>query len=127
MERDRGALLQAMPADRAEQLLAIPASRSTPLLRRCTALATRARVDLLIVSRPAEVDELAGVLAELGSWEGAHLSDPDPTMLALAAAALQDLDERLEGPQEMALGGEIARALEVLQTAMARALDFPSE
>lgn len=126
MERDRGSVLQAPGPDLAEQLLAIPTSRSTALLRRCTALATRARVDLLVTSRRVDCDELAGVLTELGSWEGAHLDDPDPTMLALAAAALQDLGERLEGPQAMALGTEITRALAVLHTAIPRGLGRPA-
>lgn len=118
MDRDRGTLLQAMPADHAEHLLAIPASRSTPLLRRCTALATRARVDLIVTSRPADCEELAGVLTELASWEGAHLDEPDPTMLVLAAAALQDLRERWGEAQQMALGAAIAAALGVLHAAM---------
>lgn len=129
MDRDRGSVLQSggstailgswgtaalaeFPVVEAPAI--VPASRSTPLLRRCTALATRARVDLLITSRPADCVELIEVLAELSDWEDAQLVDPDPTMLALAAAALQDLRERLDETRLIALGPSITDALRVL-------------
>lgn len=125
MDRDRGAVLQvggsAQPVGAttlAEPPIMILPGRSTPLLRRCTALATRARVDLLVTSRPADCAELSEVLAELAAWEGGQLIDPDPTMLALAAAALQDLVERLDEPHLLAMGDTISAALGVLRSAL---------
>lgn len=125
MDRDRGAVLQvggsAQPMGAttlAEPPIMILPGRSTPLLRRCTALATRARVDLLVTSRPADCAELSEVLAELAAWEGGQLIDPDPTMLALAAAALQDLAERLDEPHLLSMGDTISAALGVLRGAL---------
>ena len=125
MDRDRGAVLQvggsAQPVGAtalAEPPIMILPGRSTPLLRRCTALATRARVDLLVTTRPADCAELSEVLAELAAWEGRQLIDPDPTMLALAAAALQDLVERLDEPHLLAMGDTISAALGVLRSAL---------
>ena len=125
MDRDRGAVLQvggsAQPVGAtalAEPPIMILPGRSTPLLRRCTALATRARVDLLVTTRPADCAELSEVLAELAAWEGGQLIDPDPTMLALAAAALQDLVERLDEPHLLAMGDTISAALGVLRSAL---------
>lgn len=125
MDRDRGAVLQvggsAQPVGAttlAEPPIMILPGRSTPLLRRCTALATRARVDLLVTSRPADCAELSEVLAELAAWEGGQLIDPDPTMLALAAAALQDLAERLDEPHPLSMGDTISAALGVLRGAL---------
>lgn len=125
MDRDRGAVLQvggsAQPVGAttlAEPPIMILPGRSTPLLRRCTALATRARVDLLVTSRPADCAELSEVLAELAAWEGGQLIDPDPTMLALAAAALQDLAERLDEPLLLSMGDRISAALGVLRGAL---------
>ena len=84
MDRDRGAVLQvggsAQPVGAtalAEPPIMILPGRSTPLLRRCTALATRARVDLLVTTRPADCAELSEVLAELAAWEGGQLIDHD--------------------------------------------------
>ncbi|MDN5822403.1 MAG: hypothetical protein L0H74_11970 [Brachybacterium sp.] len=68
---------------------------TTMMLRRCTALAARARVDLLSPSRCGAADELIDLLAQMESWEPTALEAPDPTMTVLAAAALQDLVERL--------------------------------
>lgn len=68
---------------------------ATMMLRRCTALAARARVDLLSPRRCGAADELIDLLAQMESWEPAALEAPDPTMTVLAAAALQDLVERL--------------------------------
>lgn len=125
MDQDRGAVLQvggsAQPVGAtalAEPPIMILPGRSTPLLRRCTALATRARVDLLVTTRPADCAELSEVLAELAAWEGGQLIDPDPTMLALAAAALQDLVERLDEPHLLAMGDTISAALGVLRSAL---------
>lgn len=91
---------------------------STPVLRRCTALATRARVDLLSASRHTAADELERLLASMESWDAAGLQDPDPTMTVLAAAALQDLAGRLPAPARSTLGARIATALMLLHTLM---------
>ncbi|ASK64605.1 hypothetical protein CFK39_00675 [Brachybacterium avium] len=74
---------------------ALDSETSTMMLRRCTALAARARVDLLSPSRCGAADELVDLLARMESWDPAALEAPDPTMTVLAAAALQDLTERL--------------------------------
>lgn len=64
-------------------------------------------------------EQLAGVLAELAAWKVDQVSDPDPTMTALAAAALQDLAERL--PAEQAeLTVHVDRALPVLRALLER-------
>lgn len=99
---------------------AVPASHSTPLLRRCTSLATRARVDLMMTSRRADIAKLAEVLGDVAAWETAVLVDPDRTMVALAAASLQDLQERLDEAGQIALGSAIDRALAVLHAALER-------
>lgn len=91
---------------------------STPVLRRCTALATRARVDLLTPSRHTAADELEHLLASLESWDPTALADPDPTMTVLAAAALQDLAGRLPAPARSTLGARIESALTLLRTLM---------
>ncbi|WP_193104563.1 hypothetical protein [Brachybacterium sp. FME24] len=93
---------------------------STPLLRLCTALATRARVDLLTAGRHAASDELEQVLGTLGSWEGARVIDPDQTMVVLAAASLQDLAERLPSSSRSTLGVQVESALRLLHTLMQR-------
>lgn len=98
---------------------------STMMLRRCTALAARARVDLLCPGRGAAAEELTALLEEMASWEPARLQAPDPTMTVLAAAALQDLAERLaraEAQQTPASGMAITgipAVLAVLQELMA--------
>lgn len=91
---------------------------STPLLRRCTALAARARVDLLTPSVHGSADELELVLAELSTWEPQRVVDPDPTMLALAAASLQDLAERVADPARVGAGSQIALVLDLLHAVM---------
>lgn len=91
---------------------------STPVLRRCTALATRARVDLLSASRHTAADELERLLASLESWDPAALADPDPTMTVLAAAALQDLAGRLPSSARSTLGAHIETVLDLLHTLM---------
>ncbi|GAA1487713.1 hypothetical protein [Brachybacterium sacelli] len=91
---------------------------STALLRRCTALATRARVDLLTAGRHSASEELDEVLIVLESWEETRVADPDPTMVVLAAAALQDLLERLPESSRSTLGARAEAALRVLHTLM---------
>ena len=86
---------------------------TTPLLRRCTALATMARVELLSEHSHRAADELSEVLEEIVSWSGSRLDDPDPTMLALCAAALLDLADRIPGAAT-ALAARVADALGVL-------------
>lgn len=83
---------------------------STAMLRRCTALATRARADLLTSTHHDASDELVALLATMEGWEPSALVDPDPTMTVLAAAALQDLAARLP---EGASGDLAARAASV--------------
>lgn len=98
----------------------IPADLSTAALRRCTALATRARADLLTRGRQDAAAQLAALLEEMGSWEASHLVDPDPTMVVLAAAALQDLTDRLPVPDPAGLEVRIDLVLAVLHAVMDR-------
>ncbi|ATG51948.1 hypothetical protein CFK38_10780 [Brachybacterium vulturis] len=106
---------------------------ATMLLRRCTALAARARVDLLTPSRCEAADELLDLLAQMESWDPAALGTPDPTMTVLAAAALQDLAERLhlaqqrQEPTPSALTTSTDAVLDVLQGIMVRhRVDVPA-
>ncbi|WP_341855443.1 hypothetical protein [Brachybacterium sp. GPGPB12] len=98
----------------------IPADLSTAAARRCTALATRARADLLTRGRQDAAAQLAALLEEMGSWEASHLVDPDPTMVVLAAAALQDLADRLPVPAPASLEVRIDLVLAVLHAVMDR-------
>ncbi|ATG54816.1 hypothetical protein CFK41_08585 [Brachybacterium ginsengisoli] len=97
----------------------------TLALRRCTALAARARVDLLSPSRPGAASELAALLAGMQEWEVDAVTVPDPIMTVLAAAALQDLAERLRAADQTLPAGSAALAtsadavLEVLRALMA--------
>lgn len=93
---------------------------STAALRRCTALATRARADLLTRGRQDASAQLAEVLEEMSRWEPAALVDPDPTMTVLAAAALQDLAARLPSPAPSALEARIEAVLPLLRAVMDR-------
>ena len=96
----------------------IDPAESTPLLRLCTALATRARVDLLTAGRRTASEELEEVLVVLESWKSTTIVDPDPTMVVLAAAALQDLLERLPETSRPSLGARVEAALGVLHALM---------
>lgn len=89
-------------------------SRSTPLLRQCTALATRARVELLGSALGPAGRDLIGVLAEIAGWSPEEVVDIDPTMSALAAASLQDLRARVDGEVELLLGASIDATTAVL-------------
>ena len=91
---------------------------STPVLRRCTALATRARVDLLSPSRHTAAEDLEHLLASMELWDPTALENPDPTMTVLAAASLQDLAGRLPAPARPTLGARIEAALVLLHTIM---------
>ena len=82
---------------------------TTPLLRRCTALATMARL--------GAADELTEVLDEIVGWSGRSLTDPDRTMLALCAAALLDLADRIPATAA-ALAARVEEALGVLGAGM---------
>lgn len=113
--------------------LRLDSETTTMILRRCTALAARARVDLLSPSRCEAADELVDLLAQMESWEPATLETPDPTMTVLAAAALQDLAERLhlaqqrQEPNPSVLTTSTDAVLVVLQGIMARArVDVPA-
>jgi len=97
----------------------IDAETSTTLLRRCTALATRARVDLLTPGRRSAAEELSTLLGQMESWDAARLDPPDATMTVLAAAALQDLAERLPQEEPHELSHRIAAVLDVLGRVMA--------
>lgn len=90
---------------------------TTPLLRRCTALATMARVELLSEHRHRAADELTEVLDEIVGWSGRSLTDPDRTMLALCAAALLDLADRIPATAA-ALAARVGEALGVLGAGM---------
>ena len=52
----------------AEPSALIPPDRTTAALRRCTALATRARADLLTHGRHEAAAELAALLEERSAW-----------------------------------------------------------
>ncbi|GAA4527142.1 hypothetical protein GCM10023160_22920 [Brachybacterium paraconglomeratum] len=73
----------------------IDAESSVAMLRLCTALAARARVELLTPRRRAATEELSALLGAMGEWPPELLDAPDPTMTVLCAAALQDLAARL--------------------------------
>ncbi|MDN6302119.1 MAG: hypothetical protein ACTHV2_03020 [Brachybacterium sp.] len=113
--------------------LQLDSETATMILRRCTALAARARVDLLSPSRCGAADELVDLLVQMESWDPVTLETPDPTMTVLAAAALQDLAERLhlaqqrQEPNPSALTTSTDAVLGVLQGIMARArVDIPA-
>jgi hypothetical protein len=110
--RPEGRLL---PPDR--HSVRIDPETSTAHLRRCTALAARARVELLTPRRRTAAEELSEVLSVMEAWTPASLVDPDPTMTVLAAAALQDLAERLPETAELAL--RIPSVLDLLREVMA--------
>lgn len=84
---------------------------TTPVLRRCTALATRARVEMLSGGRHPAAKDLLGVLEEIRGWGERELLTPDPTMLALSAASLQDLAERLPDSEDPALASAVGSVL----------------
>lgn len=111
---------QVPPSSDAVTATSIPAELSTAALRRCTALATRARADLLTPGRQEAAAQLAALLEEMGCWEASHLVHPDPTMVVLAAAALQDLADRLPVPAPAGLEVRIELVLAVLHAAMDR-------
>ncbi|GAA1484978.1 hypothetical protein [Brachybacterium fresconis] len=106
------------PAQPRATIPVLGSADTTALLRRCTALAARARVDLLSAGRRSAAEELEEVLDVLGSWDGSEIVDPDPTMVVLAAAALQDLLERLPASARPALGDRAEVALRVLHALM---------
>jgi hypothetical protein len=115
------AVLQMPLPPREQPATVIAPDHSTAVLRRCTALATRARADLLLTrGRQDASAELARVLAEMAPWDPAALVDPDPTMTVLAAAALQDLAARLPSPAPAGLDTRIEEALPLLRTVMDR-------
>ncbi|MEO2099154.1 hypothetical protein ACIGH6_08960 [Brachybacterium paraconglomeratum] len=111
---------QVIPSPDAVAATSIPADLSTAALRRCTALATRARADLLTPGRQDSAAQLAALLEEMGSWKASRLIDPDPTMVVLAAAALQDLADRLPVPAPAGLEVRIELVLAVLHAVMER-------
>src|SRR5699024_6979605 len=87
----------------------------------CTALAPAGRVELLTESHRSATTELDGVLREIETWAPEQVQAPDTTMVALAAAALQDLRERMAQAPTSTLEGRISRALDVLHALMASA------
>ena len=104
----------------AEPSALIPPDRTTAALRRCTALATRARADLLTHGRREAAAELAALLEEIADWSPEGLVDPDPTMTVLAAAALQDLAARLPVPAPSGLDARIDEVVRLLGGVMDR-------
>lgn len=111
-------VIAAASASPPTEPVAIAATISTPLLRRCTALAAQARVELLTESRRSATEELEGVLTIIENWAPGEVVSPDPTMVTLAAAALQDLLERLSQVSRSTLEGRITRVLDVLHALM---------
>ncbi|WP_114856601.1 hypothetical protein [Brachybacterium sp. YJGR34] len=130
MDLDRGIGNETATTDSPPEAPAASAQRSaahpsplgpdvtTPILRRCTALAARARVDLLTESRHAASDELEQLLTSIVSWDPRSVVDPDPTMVVLAAAALQDLADPLPAAVRTTLGARLDRALELLHAVL---------
>ena len=124
MEPARGAQDEIVTAPLGASGTGIDAESTTLLLRRCTALAARARVDLLTPGRGGAAAELGEVLDRMRSWDPSALEAPDPTMTVLAAAALQDLAERLrlaarqQEPGPCSLLADIEAALGVLEGIM---------
>ena len=100
------------------QVPSIPPEESTALLRRCTALATKARADLLNRSRPGDPREFQEVLSTLAGWPVDSLRNPDPTMVVLASASLHDLADRLPVETHGALGAQVDSALSLLEQLM---------
>jgi hypothetical protein len=103
-----------------EPVALIPPDRTTAALRRCTALATRARADLLTHGRHDAAAELSALLDEIAGWTPSGLADPDPTMTVLAAAALQDLAARLPVPAPSGLDVRIEEVVGLLRGVMDR-------
>lgn len=99
---------------------------ATAMLRRCTALATRARVELLTPHHRPATAELTALLAEMAHWDETGAHDPDPTMTVLAAAALQDLAERLGDPGAEGLAAGVHEVLDVLHGMMTGRVDAPA-
>ncbi|MGY5764581.1 hypothetical protein ACXET9_05190 [Brachybacterium sp. DNPG3] len=93
---------------------------TTPLLRRCTALAAKARVELLSQRLHAAADELGEVLDQISRWTPSLLVSPDPTMLALCTASLQDLVERMPESDPSVLTERIDRVLDLLHGVLDR-------
>lgn len=135
MELERGAREQidAVTQVVAHQPMAIPARRAAPpspghdridgetsvaVLRRCTALAARARVELLTATRRTASDELFELLGTMGEWSPEQMDAPDPTMTVLCAAALQDLAARLPDPRGP-LSERVTTVLTLLHAVMA--------
>lgn len=87
---------------------------STAILRRCTAVAARARMDVLIAHRPDWLAELDAVLDEVDAWRGRRIEPVDPPMLAIAVAALEDLCRTVTEEADSATVARIATALEIL-------------
>ena len=106
---------------------AVHPETATAMLRRCTALAARARIDLLTPSRCDATEELAELLGAMSTWDPAALEAPDPTMTVLAAAALQDLVARLDladrrdDADRLRLAAGIRAVLAILQGLMEQA------
>lgn len=96
----------------------IDADASVAVLRRCTALAARARVELLTESRRTASDDLCVLLGSMGEWSPELLDQPDPTMTVLCAAALQDLAARLPDPDGL-LAARVEAVLVLLHSVMA--------
>ncbi|MGO1226576.1 hypothetical protein ACT3SQ_05600 [Brachybacterium sp. AOP42-C2-15] len=96
----------------------IDADESVAVLRRCTALAARARVELLTESRRTATDELSALLSSMGEWSAHLMETPDATMTVLCAAALQDLAARLPNPDGL-LAARVEAVLVLLHSMMA--------
>lgn len=131
LERSAGERIDAVAEDAARpsngnrrgavpgpELGRIDAEASVAVLRRCTALAARARVELLTASRRTASDDLSVLLSSMGEWSPELLDAPDPTMTVLCAAALQDLAARLPDPDGL-LAARVEAVLVLLHDVMA--------
>ncbi len=69
-------------------------AEATSTLRRCAVLAARARMNLLSRSHPEATAELLQTLEEISAWDP-ETTSPDPRVVAVAHASLEDLQTRL--------------------------------
>lgn len=89
----------------------ISRAQSTELLRRCTGLSARARVESMGERHAASGAELLTVLEQIIGWDDAVLEDTDVTMLALAGASLDDLRRRVCRSADPELYAAVVQAL----------------
>lgn len=84
------------------------------LLRRCTAQAAEARIELAASEHHTPCPELMETLTEITASPTSMVEDP--MLAALAAAALDDLLAHLRGPEHMVLADAVSTAMTVLRS-----------